>query len=406
MLIRLARSRWAVALMALTLFAGSCGSDSEETPDAKSEAPVEAPVAATTVKIGYTPILSGGVAFAGVPLADGAELAVMEANESNFLGAGVTIELVGEDTGGDQATTIGNLDKLIADEDVLGVVCCALSSVSGSLLPVAEEAEIAMIGWGAIAPNLSESPVFWRSFPNGSLSTPLITDDAIAAFGPSTAVVTRTADNDGMIADSAIYVERLEAAGVELLAVVDTFADDTDMSGPATQVIAENPDIVFTGQLGNTEVLMIAELRDRGYDGPIVGNLALAPQSIFEQAGDTLLGTVFPLAYFPGNPASASQHFTELWNANQDVEPDIFAAQGYMAVWMLLNGIKAADSYDRAAVLAGVESLTGANTPEGQLEYIDHEAPTDSFVYVQWSSDGTQTVWDGTSAGLLANVNK
>ena len=90
----------------------------------------------------------------------------MEANELEFLGAGVTIELVGEDTGGDQATTIGNLDKLIADEDILGVVCCALSSVSGSLLPIAEEAEIAMIGWGAIAPNLSLSPVFWR-LPQG-----------------------------------------------------------------------------------------------------------------------------------------------------------------------------------------------------------------------------------------------
>ena len=409
--------RWfsATALvLALTLVASACGAD-----DDASTTIVE-PAAATTTTatdagglapgtytFGFTAITSGAVAFAGVPHLNGLELAEREINASGFLGAGVTVEFLVEDAGGDQPAAIAINDTYIANDDVLGIVCCALSSVAGAIQPNIVAAGIPWVDHAAISPTITDPDNAFRSFPLSQPSTTAVATAAIAALAPANAVVVVTADNDGLLSDRDANLGALEAGNVEVLAVVDTFADDTDMSGAATQVIALGPEVVFLAMLGNTEVLMIQELRDRGYAGPIVGNLAIATSETFNQAGDTLVGTILPLAFFAGNSSQMVQDFSALYEAEYDTMPDIFAAQGWQVAWFMATALKNGGEGSREAVLQGIRDIDSMETVFGNLTWDDRgEATIEEWTFVQWSADGELVLWDGTAAGILPNVNK
>jgi ABC-type branched-subunit amino acid transport system substrate-binding protein len=357
-------------------------------------------------KIGFVALTTGAVAFAGVPHENGLRLAETNINESGFLGEGVTIEFVREDAGGDQPTAIGIVDGYIADEEILGIICCALSSVAGAIQPAIVDAGIPWIDHAAIAPTITDPPNAVRSFPLSQPSTAQIAQASVDAFQPTNAVVTVTADNDGLQSDLAANLSVLEENGVEVLDVIDTFADDTDLSGPATQIVALNPDIVYLAQLGNTESLIIQELRDRGYAGPIVGNLAIATDETFAQAGNTLVGTVLPLAFFAGNPDPLVQTFAALYADEYDTTADIFAAQGWQAAWYVATALKAGGEGTRDALMAGVNSIDTMETVFGTLTWDDRGEPmTEKFTFVQWSPAGILVIWDSTAEGLLPNVN-
>lgn len=424
------RNRLLVPVLALALIAAAC-SDGDSSEDTTTTAPPEttttqaeattttasettettaAPVeglAPGNYQFGFTAVTSGAVAFAGVPHLQGLQLAEREINESGFLGEGVTIEFLVEDAGGDQAAAIAINDTYIANADVLGLVCCALSSVAGAIQPNVVDAGIGWVDHAAIAPTITEPDNAFRSFPLSQPSTTAIAEASLAAFAPANAAIVVTADNDGLVSDKDASLAVLEGADVEVLAVVDTFAEDTDMSGAATEVIALNPDIVYLAQLGNTEVLMVQELRDRGYAGPVIGNLAIATAETWDQAGETLLGTALPIAFFAGKDEPLVQDFATKYEAEYDTVPDIFAAQGWQVAWFMAEALKNGGEGTRDAVLEGIRQIDAMTTVFGNLTWDARgEATIEEWTFVQWSPDGELVIWDGTAEGLIGNINQ
>ena len=430
------RIRLLVLVLAMALVAAACGDGDSEETIATTQAPAttattaaqttttaaqttttaaqttttEAPVAGLApgnYQFGFTAVTSGPVAFAGVPHVQGLQLAEREINESGFLGDGVTIEFLVEDAGGDQAAAIAINDAYIANDDVLALVCCALSSVAGAIQPNIVEAGLAWVDHAAIAPTITDPDNAFRSFPLSQPSTAAIAEAAVAAFAPENAAVVVTADNDGLVSDRDATLGVLDSSGVEVLGVIDTFADDTDMSGAATEVISLGPDVIFLAQLGNTEVLMVQELRDRGYAGPIIGNLAIATAETWEQAGDTLLGTALPIAFFAGKDVPLVQDFATKYEAEYDTMPDIFAAQGWQVAWFMAEALKNGGEGTREAVLEGVRQIQAMETVFGTLTWDARgEATIDAWTFVQWSPDGELVIWDGSADGLLPNINQ
>lgn len=405
------------AVAALGLIVAACGGAEEEAAPAPAPAPAEpaAPeddsseaegLPAGEYKIGFVALKTGGVAFAGVPHFEGLKLAEREINASGYLGEGVEIVFVDQDAGGAQDQALNIANQFIADPDILGLACCALSGVLGALLPVVQEADIAIVNHAAIMRDVTGIPQGFRAFPLSQPSTKEIAEVAIDAFGVENAVVVVTADNDGLVSDKDATLEALDAVGATY-SVLDTFAADVDMSGPATQAIAEAPDAIFLAQLGNVEVLMVQELRDRGYAGPIVGNLALATQEQWDAAGDTLVGTVLPLAFFHESENPLAQEFTALYEAEYGEFPGIFAAQGWALGWHYARALLEAEELTRQGIIDSLSGIETADTVFGRLTWdpVTKEPAVERFTYVQWSDEGRLVLWDGTAEGLLPNVN-
>jgi branched-chain amino acid transport system substrate-binding protein len=388
----------------LALMAAACGDAAQEAESPAAEASEEDPATsaphgeglpAGTYTVGLEAVTSGPAAFGGVPAAQGARLAVQEVNESERLGAGVVVELLEQDSGGDPARSLAALDRFLG-EDVSGVVCCVLSAAASSMKPQLQDAEVPAVLTSALLPDLPEPPHIYRTFIllADTAYTEIIGGVAEEA-GAQTAVMAVTADNDGMVADSGYWVAALEDHGVELLQRVDTRTGDTDFAGPSTGIIDRDPDVVVLSMTGEEATLFTQSLRARGYAGEIVTTYGISNDANYRIAGEALAGVKFPTAFTVESPYPEAQAFVSAYEDEYGETPDVFAAAGYSAMQLLLEGLRTSGggaAEQVAEALAGIETL---DTVFGPVRFEDGQAVLDEpALLVEWQADGSFELWE------------
>ncbi|WDZ83793.1 ABC transporter substrate-binding protein [Micromonospora cathayae] len=389
---------------ALVTAVAGCGADGGDS--AGGEQVSGGKLAAGTYTFGYVTEETGTLAFAGKPALSGAQLAFKQASDSGELGEGVKLELLTEDSAGDQAKAIAAVDRLVANQKVLGLLCCTSSTVTGAIMPIVDRREVPTSITSAVLPSATHGAAMYRVKPQLADFYSAILPPAQSAFAPKTAVVTRTTDNDGMAQTADGLTEKLKQSGVTVT-VVDLLSTDKDMSGLATQIIQVNPDVVFHAELASTMALSIRELVDRGYTKPQFGTDAMGSQATFEAAGPAAVGVPFPITYFPDSDDQATKDFVAA-AASLGSPPPVFAAEGYSAARLLIEGLKKAaeqvgdGDLDRKALAAGLDAVETLTVPLGTITLNDqHQGAVEKPFLLQFDPAGKLVEWDGTAAGRL-----
>jgi branched-chain amino acid transport system substrate-binding protein len=124
-------------LLAASMVMSACGTRTETPGGAASE---EAKVA----KIGVIAPLSGDLSALGLGIRNSVDLAIRQANEANTI-PGWRLELAAEDDEAKPDVGKNAATKLAGDDEVIGVVGALNSSVSQSLQPVLNGANIVQI---------------------------------------------------------------------------------------------------------------------------------------------------------------------------------------------------------------------------------------------------------------------
>lgn len=409
---RFSRRRGVLAGVVLAaLVVGACGNDDAApaaTPaptttaaggSATTSAPAPAPETPSGLPpgeyvIGFEALTSGPAAFAGVPLARGVSLAVKQINDNALLGEGVTIKLDERDAGGDPATAIGIVERLMSAKASV-VLCCALSSVAGSVKPLLQSGKTAGIVTSAILPGLADPPYMYRPvlLLGDTAYGEMIT--ALAATGRySQGIVVVTADNDGMVNEGVLWENAFSANNITMLQRVDVNTGDTDFAGPATQIIARNPDVVALSALGQEATLLAKALRDRGFEGTLVTTYGISNRTNYEIGGSALEGIIFPVAFTPQMTRPSAIAFTELFKSEYGDEPDVFVAQGYTALMLAAEGLRRAGTGDPAAVAEALATIEELDSPYGTIRFSGGQATlAESNTFMVWNADGTQRIW-------------
>ena len=107
---------------------------------------------------GFVTETTGPLAAAGVSYHRGAQVAVEEINASKWIGSGVTVKLSEKESGSDAARAVQAMTQFVADRNVLAVTCCILSPVAGAMRPVAANAKIPLVFYGATLPGCRSRP--------------------------------------------------------------------------------------------------------------------------------------------------------------------------------------------------------------------------------------------------------
>jgi branched-chain amino acid transport system substrate-binding protein len=220
-------------------------------------------------------------------------------------------------------------------------------------------------------------------------------DEVVPGLGAKTAVMVVTSDNDGMVADSKVWAAALERNGVKILKTINTGAADTNFTQAATDAQAATPDIVVASALGTPTALLARALRNRGYIKPILTTYGIDSQTLFKTSAGGLAGTMFFVPFHPGftNNAKATA-FEDAYKAEYGTEPDMYGAQGYTAMWLLAEGMKAAGSNDPKKVAKALEGIKAQDTVYGPLTYNNGQAELKgSPSYLEWQKDGTLKAW-------------
>ncbi|SDE26801.1 ABC transporter substrate-binding protein [Nocardioides lianchengensis] len=349
--------------------------------------------------VGFPALTSGPAAFAGVPITQGAELAVKEINDSEFLGEGATLELKIDDIKGDPAQAISLYRQYVAD-GASGVLCCGLSSEAGALAPMIEQSKTPAIVTSAILAGLAKPPYIYRPVvlpaePGGMYDQ--FVDAVVPAEGIETAVLVVTSDNDGMVGDAEVWKAALERNGVDVVKTINTASADTNFTQAATEVASLDPDVVVQSMLGTPSALMARALRERDFDKRILTSYGIDSKELFDASGGGLAGTLFAVPFHAGfTDNEAATTFVEAYQEEYDAEPDMYGAQGYTAMWLMATAIKEAGSKDPEKVAEALEAISEQDSVYGPLTYSDGQATLNApGSYLEWTADGTLAEWAG-----------
>ncbi|MDQ6524893.1 ABC transporter substrate-binding protein [Nocardioides sp. LHD-245] len=352
---------------------------------------------ATTYLVGAPIVQSGPGAFAGKPVAQGIELAVAEINASDFLGDGSEIELEIVDTAGDPGKAIAAYRQLEAD-DASAVLCCTLGGEAGALSPLLRESTVPGVVTVSILEDLADPPYLFRPFevpsaPGGMYDQFL--DTVLPAGEFADAVMVVNDDNDAMVQDAAVYEAGLERNGVDLAKTIRVGTAETSFTAVATEIASIDPDVVVASTIGSSTANLAKALRSRGYDKPIVSNVGADSRAAYDASDGDLAGTVFPTPFsaaFTVNEEGAE--FAAAYEEEYGAAPDMFAAQGYTAMWLVATAIRDAGSGDPAKVAAALAEVEEQVSVYGSLTYADGQAEVEEpGQYLVWGEGGSLTPW-------------
>lgn len=236
----------------------------EEEEMAEEEEMMEMP----TIKIGVMGPLTGGAAFLGQEQLNFAKSQIALFNEE----MGYNIEVVEGDTmiNADEGKIVA--ERFVADGDIYAVVGPAGSQVCEATQPVFEEAGMAHITPSCTRISLTEpsgtlTDTFFRPVPHDGIQGPTDADYMVNTLGFESAYLV-----DDQSSYSVGLTDELEAnlndLGVTAVERASVTQEDTDFSSLVTTIVASNPDVVFfPGQISSQLGLLVAQLREQGYEG-------------------------------------------------------------------------------------------------------------------------------------------
>lgn len=355
-----------------------------ETPDALPE----------TVTIGAIFGLSGPIAVYGGPQQASVQLAINEVNASGYLGETELI-VAFEDSEGGAEGAINAMTKLIEEDGVVAVIGPTLSTEAFAADPIANEAGVPVMGVSNTASGITDMGefVFRDSLPESSVIPGTIAQ-ATELLGLEKVGVFYGDDDDFTLSGYDVFVEALDANGVEILRE-ETFArGDTDFNAQLTNLLGDEPDALIVSSLAAEAGLIISQARGLGFDGPIIGGNGLNSPAIIEQAGEAAEGVIVGAAWNVSAPDEISIAFTAAYEEATGTLPDQFAAQAYTGTWLMATAIRCANSAESADIRDALAAIEGFNSPLGSFSFAEDRNPIHDPV-LQIIEDGKFIVFTG-----------
>lgn len=345
-----------------------------------------------TVTIGVIFGLSGPISVYGGPQQQAVQLAIEEINESAYLGEGVELAAIFEDSAGEAEQAIAAMTKLVEEDQVVAVIGPTLSTEAFSADPVAQENGTPVMGVSNTAGGITDMGefVFRDSLPESSVIPGTIAQST-EILGLERVGVLYGNDDDFTLSGYDVFVQALEDNGVEIIGE-ETFArGDVDFNPQLTALLAGEPDALVVSALAAEAVQIIIQARDLGYDGPIIGGNGFNSPAVLEQSGEASDGVIVGAAWNIASPDPLSAIFAASYEEAYDAAPDQFATQAYTGAWLMATAVRCADSTDRTAVRDALAAIQDFPSPLGLFSFDENRNPVHQPV-VQIAQDGAFAV--------------
>ena len=325
-----------------------------------------------SVNIGVIFTLSGAASVYGLPQRDAVQLAVDQINEAGYLGEGVMLVPMFEDSAGDREQAIAAMTRLV-DQGVTAVIGPTLSSEMTAAGPVAQEAGILVVGVSNTATGLKDviGDFYFRASLPESAVIPGTVAQATEALGLTTVGILYGNDNEFTVSGYEVFAEALVENGVAISGE-ETFATgDVDFNAQLTNLINAEPDALVVSALAAEATQIILQARALGYEGTIIGGNGFNSPAVLTQTGADSNGLIVGGAwnFFNPNPTPESVGFMNAFEEAYGYSPDQFSAQAFTGTWLVATAIRCANSVDSAAVRDALGAIADFPTPLGLFSF-------------------------------------
>ncbi len=340
-----------VVFMLSVLVGVSAAQDATPEPEAPSiEPPVpfeckeDVELSGEPVKIGVAVAQTSNVALLGQEQVIGARIAGEYFNACGGIN-GRPLELVFQDTAGDEAGAINAFQTLIND-GVLGIVGPTLSQQAFASDPIANDAQVPVLAPSNTARGI---PQIGRFISRVSAPVAVVAPNAVAAaveLDPNIQdVVVFYAQNDAFSSSETVtFQETVQKLGLNLASVQTFQTTDTDFSAQISNALAFNPQLAIISGLAADGGNLVKQLREFGYEGIIVGGNGLNTANIFPVCQNFCDGIIIAQAYSYANESDINQTFRNIYKEAQGKEPPQFSGQAFAGVQVFVEALIAIDN--------------------------------------------------------------
>ena len=323
------------------------------------------------IRIGLSLPLTGRfvAAFGYLPTQHGFELAREEINRSGLLND-AKITFIAEDDRGTVEGAVEAFDKLIHQADVPAILGPGLSSQALAVFPIAQQNRVVAFSPNSGASDLSAIGDFvFRA----ALTTDVLVPSGIKATQAKLGyqrVATLLDENDFYSIDSDVVARIAFAAnGVEVLTTETFQTGETDFSVQLTRINESNPDAIFISALSPDISAILIQGREFGIPDSVPFMLPDLPSNEIQAAGDAAEGVITFTGWASTADTPGNQAFIQNYRTKYSIEPNIFAAQSYAAVYILVAAIAEAQSTDPTAIRDALANTKDFDTVLGQFSF-------------------------------------
>jgi branched-chain amino acid transport system substrate-binding protein len=306
------------------------------------------------IKIGAAVPITGHGANVGKREAIGAQAAVDVINARGGVN-GVPLKLYIEDTASNPQEAVNAVRKLAGDHKVLGIVGPHYSSVGETTFPLGNRLKIIQIAVASSKPGLAAAnrPYAFRN---------TLTEDkvAVAVIGEwkkrynikKVAIITDIKDAVSRSVGTKVLPPTYKAQGIEVITgdkPVTFQTNDTQFRAQITKLKAMNPDGVGMGALGPDALNIITEARRQGMKQPFMSTAPIMEGEVPELGGKAVVGTFSGTIWNIDLDTPESKEFVKaykkraktMYTSQYTATPDYYPVNGYDAVFMIVEAIKA-----------------------------------------------------------------
>jgi branched-chain amino acid transport system substrate-binding protein len=275
----------------------------------------------------------------------------------------------------DPAVEAANADKAINNPDIMAYIGTYNSGAAKISMPKLNEAGLLMVSPGNTWPGLTKSglgepnePRVYR--PSGTVTYfRVVPSDDIQGvvgarwskeLGAKRVFVLNDRELYGKgIAE--IYIKEAQTIGLEVAGSEGIDTKASNYRSLAVKIRQTRPDLVYFGGTTQTGAAQIVkDLRASGIKVPYMVPDGCFENAFIDAAGKSAVeGSVY--ITFGGVPPSElkgeGKRFYEEYKKQFGVEPESYAAYGYEAARVVLEGIKRADKKDRKAIIEAVRTI-------------------------------------------------
>jgi branched-chain amino acid transport system substrate-binding protein len=336
---------------------------------------------ARVAKIGLVQSTTGGsAALYGTEQKQAIELAFAEINAANTL-KGIRLETIYADDGADRGQTVNIFQRLIRQDKVLAILGPSLSTSAFAADPIAQQAGIPVIASSNTAPNITKIGdfIFRTSIPEDQVF-PAVLRYAVQKRGIKRAALIYGIDDALTRGAHDVQKKAVADLGLQQVGIESYQRGDVDFSAQLTKIQAQNPDAILLGSLAEEAAAILRQARQLGIDSKVtfIGCTADVSAKLFELAGPAANGFIVGAAWFADYDSPRSKAFVQAYRKRYGSTPDIYAAQGYDAAYLLAEAIRRADDATNSKLVR--DKLASISDFEGVLGRFGWSADRDATV--------------------------
>jgi branched-chain amino acid transport system substrate-binding protein len=325
-----------------------------------------------TVSIGAVLPLSGTVAFYGTESRDGALLAIDEINAAGGL-VGKQLALIAEDDEGNAEKSVNAFTKLTTRDKVSFVIGSSTSGATQAMTALAQQNKVILISPSATNTAVTRTGDYiFRACFIDPFQGVVGADFAYDSLGSRRAAILYDAgaDYNSGLADA--FRLQFKAIGGEIVADEAYQSGDVDFNAQVTRIRAGNPDVVYLPNYYNDVALQAKQLRAQGVTCALLGGDGW--DSLIDNAGDEVLNGFWSSGFAADTTDPRGQTFVKAFTAKFNKPASQFSALGYDTMMLIADGIKAAGTFDTAAVKDAMAKLNGTYVT-GSIRFDENRDP-------------------------------